>query len=166
MDNQDKHEKGKKNKHHGGGLLALAIAAAIGTAAGIIFAPKSGEETRDDLSAQAALLAKKFTKTRADIQKSLKEIFGDVSEELEKNYIQVRANVLEGVENLKERSELTQRKYNEIVETAVAKYAEGRDWTVKSINELIKNIQQDWQDINTIPEQKSPKDKLTNKRKK
>ncbi len=54
------------------GLLALIAGAAIGAAAGLLYAPESGEETRRKLKAQA-------NKTKADIDAQARRTYDDVS---------------------------------------------------------------------------------------
>ncbi|MDR0823414.1 MAG: YtxH domain-containing protein, partial [Endomicrobium sp.] len=50
-------------------LLAFAVGALIGAAAGILYAPKSGRETRSDLKR----LSEDFSDTVADLGGDLKE---------------------------------------------------------------------------------------------
>ena len=50
-------------------LAGFAVGAALGAVAGILLAPKSGEETREMLGEMASDLAKKTDATVKDIQK-------------------------------------------------------------------------------------------------
>ena len=52
-------------------LAGFAVGAALGAVAGILLAPKSGEETREMLGEMASDLAKKTDATVKDIQKKL-----------------------------------------------------------------------------------------------
>jgi gas vesicle protein len=59
------------NKFIKGGILG----ALVGAVAGILFAPKSGKETREDLKQQA-------TKAKSETEKQLKQLFQEVNEQV------------------------------------------------------------------------------------
>jgi len=127
--------------------LTFAVAAAVGAALGLMYAPKPGKELRKDLSKQATALAKKFKKTRAQVQEIVYDTFGKVTDELEKDYIEVRAHVLAAMEQMDKTTKLTQKKYNDIVKKAVKLYAKGRKWTEAAIQKLTKNLEKDWEEL-------------------
>ncbi len=127
--------------------LGFAVAAAVGAALGLMYAPKPGKELRKDLSKQALSLAKKFKKTRAQVQEIVYDTFGKVTDELEKDYIEVRAHVLAAMEQLDQGAKLTQKKYKEIVKQAVKMYAKGRKWTEATMRKLTKNLEKDWEEL-------------------
>ncbi len=64
-------------------LAGFAIGAAIGAVAGILLAPKSGEETREILGDMASDIAKKTDAKVKDIQKKADDIVSDVQEKSE-----------------------------------------------------------------------------------
>lgn len=127
--------------------LALALAGAIGAALGLIFAPKSGEAMREDIAHRAQDLAGKFNKTKEQVQESVMKIFGKVSDELEKDYVQVRANVMAEIDELKNKKDLTKDRYNELVSRAIKSYSKGKEWTKESIQDLKKHFEDEWNDI-------------------
>ena len=61
-------------------LLGVVAAAAAGYVAGVLFAPKSGEETRKDLKARKDELVDKATVKK----EQAKEVFGESSETVKK----------------------------------------------------------------------------------
>ncbi len=124
--------------------LGLAIAVALGASLGILFAPKKGSETQKDISEKASLLAKKFKKSRGEVQESVKNIFGEVTKELEESYLEVHGNILASLDNIKDEADLTQKKYNEIVQNAVDDLSKDKEWAEKSIKGLIKDLQKEW----------------------
>lgn len=136
---------GRKH-HHLGRTLGIAAAAVIGAAIGIMFAPKSGEETREEIMQKAKNIAKKFDMTREDIQKNVKEVFGEVSDDLEKAYLEIRGSILAYAEEINEKNKLTQKEYNELVDEVVKDYSKGKKWAEKTIEHLIKNIQKTWKE--------------------
>ena len=64
-------------------LAGFAVGAAIGAVAGILLAPKSGEETREILGDMAEDIAKKTDAKVKDIQKKADDIVSDVQEKSE-----------------------------------------------------------------------------------
>lgn len=136
-----------RSQHSGTSPLGLALAGAIGAAIGLIFAPKSGVETREDISNRAQDLAGKFKKSKEDVQQSIMKIFGKVSDELEKDYVQIRANVMAEIDELKDKKDLTKDQYNELVSRSIKAYSKGKEWTKESIQELKKHFEDEWNDI-------------------
>lgn len=128
----------------GGPLLGAAIAAAIGAALGLVLAPKSGKQLRKDLAKQANGFAQKFGKTREQMQEIVYSTFGKVNTELEKNYIEIRAQVLAMIEQLDSKTKLTQKKYHAIVEESVALYAKGKKWSKQVVDKLIADLKAEW----------------------
>lgn len=127
--------------------LALALAGAIGAALGLMFAPKSGEEMREDITHRAQDLAVKFKKSKEDVQQSIMKIFGQVSDELEKDYVQLRANVMAEIDELKDKKDLTKDRYSELVSRAIKSYSKGKEWTKESMQDLRKHFEDEWSDI-------------------
>ncbi len=140
-------EENHQPEHKSHFALGFAVAAAIGAALGLMYAPKPGKELRKDLSKQASVLAKKFKKTRAQVQEVVHDTFGKVTDELEKDYIEVRAHVLAAMEQMDKQTKLTQKKYKEVVKQAVKLYAKGRKWTEATIEKLTKNLEKDWDEL-------------------
>lgn len=131
----------------GGAFLGVAVAAAIGAALGLVLAPKSGKQLRKELVKQASTLAKKFGKTRSQVQEIVYSTFGKVNNELEHNYIAIRAQVLATIEQLGTKSKLTQKKYHAIVEEAVALYSKGKKWTKEVVAKLVEDLKAEWETI-------------------
>ena len=127
--------------------LAIALAGIVGAGLGIIFAPKSGEKTREEIAHRAENLAEKFKKSKRDIQHALMKVFGKVSDELEKDYVQIRANVVAEIDALHSKKKFTKERYDTLVEKAIKAYAKGKDWTRESIEDLRRHFEDEWQDM-------------------
>lgn len=125
--------------------LGFAVAVALGATLGVLFAPKEGAETQKDITEKAKELAKSFKKTRKEIQASLENIFGEVTKELEENYLELQGHILASVDEIKDKADLNQKKYDEIVEDVVKGFSKGKKWTERSIRDLIKELQKDWE---------------------
>lgn len=136
----------KDDKDKGPNLLGIAVAMAIGATLGLIFAPKSGEEMRKETVEKAKEIARRFKETREEVTNAVNDIFGEVSEELEKNYIELKANVLAMVEDLKEQGELTKENFQKTIDDAVKQFSKGKKMSENTIRKLIKNLENTWKD--------------------
>jgi gas vesicle protein len=70
--------------------LGAIIGAAVGVVAGVLTAPKSGKETRDDIKQKSGELKGQATKTRDDLLFKAEEIGDDV-----------RVKVVEAIKSVK-----------------------------------------------------------------
>ncbi len=138
---------GNTVNHSGVGALGLAVAAAIGAAIGLVFAPQSGEKTRKDLWNKAQDIASGFNETRESVQKFLTETFGRVSDDLEQAYVEIQGRVLAAIDDLSDKAELTQKRYREIVAEAVISIAEGKDWADKEVQAISKKLEGEWDKV-------------------
>lgn len=136
-----------RSRHYHTSPLALALAGAIGATIGLLFAPKRGEEMRGDIMHRAQDLAVKFRKSREDIQDALRNIFGEVSEELERDYIQLRAMIMAQIDELQEGSDLTKDRYSDLVSRAVKTFSKGKSWTKDTIQSLKQHFEDEWDDV-------------------
>jgi gas vesicle protein len=142
MDAIDSSDQKRKNPFSAG--LGFAVAMALGATLGILFAPKEGAETQKDIMEKAQQLANKFNKNREDVQTIVKNIFGEVNDELEKDYLELQGHILAMADDIKDKTGLDQKKYDKIVHDAVKQFSKGRKWTEKSINALIEEFNKDW----------------------
>lgn len=67
-------------------LLGLVAGVVVGSALGVLFAPKSGKETRNELSEKAKDLAAKAEATRKELSEKLSEVSAQEQERI-KGYI-------------------------------------------------------------------------------
>ena len=100
-----------KNSKKGGFLAAGIIGGLIGAAMGILFAPKSGKETR----------------------KSLMRWAQQMSEEVESQ--------------VKDAKEMTQDKYEKIVDMVTDKYRKAQDIKESELDDFAKDLKKRWSRI-------------------
>ena len=129
------------------GALGFAVAAAIGAALGLAFAPKSGEETRADIAKEANRLAKGFKQSKDQITETLQSVFGTVNSELEKTYIEIRGHILAAMDEIKDKKQFTQKHFEKIVDDTVKDFAAKKDWATDKITTLSERIKAEWKDI-------------------
>lgn len=153
MTNSTMHDQAdKKNKSLLVGPLGWAIAAAFGAAIGLLLAPKPGAELQEDVRKKAQELADKFKKTKEEVQKTIQDAFGELTaeeeEELSKNYLELRGEILAKVDEMKERGEeLSQKIYNKIVRDTVTTFAKGKKWAQDATDKLAKELEKDWEEL-------------------
>jgi len=130
------------------GTLGFLVASSIGAALGVMFAPKSGAETRGELSEKARRLAWRFKRNRAELQDSVKSIFGKLSEDLEQAYLQVRGEVLAQMDAITP-GEDAKSAYKDIVKNAVNAAAKGQRWTKIQVDKFISHLETEYEDTKT-----------------
>ena len=130
----------KKEPNYSG--LAAALAAVIGGAVGIAVAyQKSG--IHKDVEAKAKVLAKDFQKNRKAIQANVQEIFGKVSDDLEKIYLEVHSHVMAAKDQLG--SQLNQKNFNKTIEQIVQQFSKAQKWSQQTADKFTKNLLQEWE---------------------
>jgi len=144
-DKQEDNQQKVKNSFGRG--LSMAIAVALGATLGILFAPKEGAETQKDIWEKAQQLAKNFNKNREDVQETIKNIFGEVSEELEKSYLEIQGDIFAQIDEIKDKADFTEKKYHEIVAHTIKEFSKGKKWSQATIERLQENFGEAWKDV-------------------
>jgi gas vesicle protein len=119
-----------------GGLIGVII----GAVGGILFAPKSGKETRKDIKDAAV-------KANREAEKKLKDLHTELNEkadEAKKMATEFSGKAKEEVEDLAKRAEFAREKIGELI-TAVREFEADEsevDKAVKDGKEVVKKIKQ------------------------
>lgn len=129
------------------GALGIAVAGAIGAALGLAFAPQKGEKTRDDIRKKAEELAAGFKQKREDVQKTLTEMFGNVSDDLEQAYVEIRGNILAGLDDLKAKKKATQANFEKLVDEVVDEAAKSGKWAKDKVKAMTDKVKSEWEDF-------------------
>ncbi|MBP9717997.1 YtxH domain-containing protein [Candidatus Gracilibacteria bacterium] len=148
-------------KKPGTSALGIAVAAALGAGLGLLFAPKDGSAMRSKLMDKVKDLAHRFNKNRVQVQEAVKEIFGEITDELEKDYVEIRSHILAAVDEIEDKAKFSKKKYESIVEDTINEFAEGREWATKEKNNLIKNLKEEWENIKEEFETSAEEEKAT-----
>lgn len=133
-----------KGKFFLAGLLG-AIAGAVG---GLLFAPQSGEETREDIVKLANQISKKVKTEAKETKKRAKEVFGDASDAAVEKYEEIRDVVTKKVASVKMAGEeIDKEKYGKIVEGVVGEFKGDLDATKTGATKLVAQLKKDWEKI-------------------
>lgn len=146
---QKSSKKGSQKK--GGGLLfSVALGAALAAAAGYYATHK--EEVDREAKKRIDQLAKAFKESRPLIEKRVREVWGEVSEEAVATYLDVRGALLHALEeeNLEKTGKLLRKEYDHLVELAVQK-ARKSGLLNKDIEKKLEELfKMDWKQIQAI----------------
>ncbi len=152
-------EENKKTSGFGVGLLIGAIG---GMLAGILYAPKSGKQTRKEAAKKLEELKERFSDMELD--KKVRDVFGTVSEETKDLYLNVTKEVLEKVSDVKERiEEIDTKKYQKMVDAVLKNFKARTMQSAEVVEKLRKHLVADW---NSLFEKKAPTKKGAKKSKK
>jgi gas vesicle protein len=126
-----------------------AIAGAVG---GLLLAPKSGKETRADLSKLAAEISKKLATESRETNKRIKEVFGQVSKEAEIKYQEIKSRVAVELAKIKAAGEkVDKEKYVKLVENIVAEFKSELTVSKANTTKLMDYLKLDWEKLSKKP---------------
>lgn len=134
----------KKSSKFGLGLL---IGTVLGGLASFFLSPKSGEENREEVVKKVEQLKKLLEEK--EIDKKVKEIFGEVSDEATKIYAQAKEWLIEDLAQLKDAVEhIDKEKYTTAVEKVVKRVHKGVKKDSKQLDKLKKQLMREWEKLN------------------
>ncbi|MCX6726651.1 MAG: YtxH domain-containing protein [Candidatus Shapirobacteria bacterium] len=129
-------------------FLAGLFGAAAGAVGGLLLAPKSGKETREQISKMAADLAKSVKTEVKESQARLKDIYGETTEEAKRKYEEVRNTLMGKVALLKTTGkEIDRDKYVKVVDDVVADFKTDMVSTKDGAEKLAKYLKKDWEKV-------------------
>lgn len=129
------------------GALGVAVAAALGAAAGMLFAPQSGAKTREELGKKAEELATTFKQSKDEIHAWLTEVFGTVTDTLEEAYLTIRGNILAAVDAVEDKAKFSQKAYEKIVDDVLKEAGKDKEWAEEKVAALAKRFKGEWKKI-------------------
>jgi gas vesicle protein len=135
------------NRNSGGKLFMAGVIGAIaGALGGLLLAPKSGKETREDIAKAAKELADQMKMKASDTQERVKDVFGSASEATREKYEAVRSAVFSRVASLKNAGEdINKEKYSEVVDDVVDSFREDLKSIKGNASKLGIYLKKDWE---------------------
>jgi len=145
----------QKNSKMGLGLVLGVVVGAIG---GIFLAPKSGKENRE-------AAAKKIGEVKdliesGEMKKKIEDVFGEISEESVRVYNDVRDEVMNRIEHMKN---MTAEDYAEVVQTVIDKVKEGTKIGSDKMLKLKDQFIEDYPEVEQEVKKKAKKAKTAAK---
>lgn len=129
-------------------FLVGLLSAAVGAVAGVLFAPQSGEETREDIKKMANKIYKEMQHKAADQKKEIEEVFGEVSEKAEQKFSEVKKTLTGKVAALKSAGNAIDRdKYTQVVGEVVDEFKADLGATKDGALKMKKLLVKDWERV-------------------
>lgn len=141
------HNSDKSGQEHHSALFKWALVAALATGVGLLLKTEKGHEIRDEVAIKAKEMADRFTQKREDLQDKVKEIFGEVNEDLEHSYIEIKGHLLSDLNALKREAKLTKKSFDQTVDRLIEQYSEEKKWSKKVSQSLKDDLSDQWEDI-------------------
>jgi len=131
-----------------GKFLATLFGIAAGAIGGLLLAPKSGKETREDLKKLVMKLTKEVEGTVKSTKEKVEEVFGEASDQAMEKYKEIKSMVMNKVAEVKTAGkEIDKEKYVAIVEKVVDEYKSDLNTTKNGAIKLISQLKKDWEKI-------------------
>jgi len=132
----------KKGKFFLAGLFG-ALAGAVG---GLLLAPQSGAETREDIVKLTNEIAGKVKSRVDETTERVKDVFGKYTEEGKEKYLEIKDKVVSKVATVKSAGEnIDKNKYGQVIEDVVAEFKDDLSATKNGAGKISKYLKKDWE---------------------
>ncbi|MEI8067644.1 MAG: YtxH domain-containing protein [Candidatus Shapirobacteria bacterium] len=132
-------------------FLVGLVAAAAGAIGGLLLAPKSGKETRDDLKKLAESLKKQVKTGVQETEAKVIEVFGEATKAATDKYTEIRTAVVDKIVALKTAgNEIDKDKYGLIVEKVVNDFKDDLVASKTSVVKMATQLKKDWEKIKKV----------------
>jgi len=132
----------KKGKFFLAGLFG-ALAGAVG---GLLLAPQSGAETREDIVKLTNEIAGKVKSRVDETTERVKDVFGKYTEEGKEKYLEIKDKVVSKVATVKSAGEnIDKNKYGQVIEDVVAEFKDDLSATKDGAGKISKYLKKDWE---------------------
>lgn len=129
-------------------FFAGLFGALTGAVGGLLLAPKSGKETREDIAKVARKIKKEIETGTKETQGKVRKVFGRASKEAMSRYEKVKGMVVDRVVAVKGAgSQVDKVKYEKIVDEVVAEFKSTVKLGRSSISRLKSQLKKDWEKV-------------------
>ena len=126
-------------------FLATMFGAVAGVVGGLLLAPKSGKETREEIKKIIAKLGKEVQGTVKDTKEKVTDIFGQVTDTTMAKYKEVKSAVMNKVAEVKTAGkEIDKEKYGMVVEDVVKEFKDDFKETKDGARKMVSYLKKDW----------------------
>lgn len=136
------------SKNTGKFFLAGLFGALAGAVGGLLLAPKSGKETREDLAELAKKISKQIKMGAEETEDKVKEVFGNVSKATMDKYNEIKTAAVDKIVELKKvGKEIDKEKYGLIVDDIVAEFKDDLSATKSGAAKMAVQLKKDWEKV-------------------
>lgn len=129
-------------------FFAGILGALAGVVGGLLFAPQSGKETREDIAKLAKEIEKNIKVGTKETESRAKAVFGKASKEAIKSYGKVKGLVVDKLVALKSAGNaIDKEKYEKIVEDVVAEFKNDAKVGRNGALRLKSQLKKDWEKV-------------------
>ncbi len=133
------------SKNSGKLLLAGIVGALAGAIGGLLLAPKSGKETREDIAKMAKDIADQLKSGSVATKEKVKEVFGEVTEEAKMKYMGIRDALYAKVAAVKSAGEeIDKERYAQIVDDVVDSFKDDLASAKNGVQKMSLMLKKDW----------------------
>lgn len=126
-------------------FLATIFGAVAGAVGGLLLAPQSGKETREDIKKLVAKLGKEVQGTVKDTTAKVQDVFGQVTDVTMEKYKQIKSAVMNKVAEVKTAGkEIDKDKYGIIVGDVVKEFKDDFKETKNGATKMVSYLKKDW----------------------
>ncbi len=137
-----------KRKTGGSLFLAGIFGALAGAIGGLLLAPKSGKETREDIKRLAGDINEKIKTGVAETKSRVKDVFGEASEAATSKYNEIKDLVTQKIAALKAAGEeIDKTKYAKVVDEVVAEFKDDLTSSKDAATKLSVLLKKDWEKV-------------------
>lgn len=129
-------------------FLAGILGAVAGAVGGLLLAPKSGKETRAELTKLAKEMLVKIETKKEETKKRVGDIWGNANDETMRRYEEIRSAVAAKSAAIVEAGKnLDRKKYEEVVEDVLGDFKTDFESGKGGWNKLVKYLKSDWKKL-------------------
>ncbi len=132
--------------------IGLVVGSVIGGIAALLLSPKSGKENREVLNKKMAGWKKMWES--GELEKKVKEVFGDFSEESVKIYATARERVMQGIEEMRH---MDGDDYAKLVQQVIDDVKKTTKISVEKLKKLQSSLIRDWPEMKDAIEKEGRK---------
>lgn len=136
------------SKNSGNFFLAGIIGAMAGALGGLLLAPKSGKETRNDIAKLAAEISKQIKTEANETTERVKDVYGKATDEAVSKYNEVKNAVIAKVAQVKTAGEeINKEKYAKVVDDVVAEFKSDFVSSKTGAGKIATYLKKDWEKV-------------------
>ncbi len=131
-----------------GGFVKFLLAGVLGAVTGLLFAPKTGKETRKEVKRIADVVAKKMKKGELETKKVVEDVFGNQGQAAVAKYEQVKKEVAARVAEIVEAGKtISKDKYGTVVDEVVTEFKSELGKAKGGVAKLAKYLKSDYKKV-------------------